>query len=263
MIPAIVLASLVAFSPLEAEQEDVRQGNEKLVSGAGAAALGHYDEAERRAGSHPEIDYDRGQAAFRLGKLEDAESDFKRAAEKAPTTLSSRALQNLGNTLLAKGDKKGAMSAYAQALTKDPKNEDARYDLEVLLRQRESPKDTSQKSKDNKGKESEDKKAAEEKKDAASKDGGERKPPDEAKENDAQASERDPSPKGQDERKEPASSAQSPDEKGEGRQARAREPFTRQDAEKLLDGLRAREKKMPISARVAKTMRRPDAERDW
>jgi len=240
-------AAAAAFSPLEAEEQNVRAGNEKLVAGDGEAALRHYDDAERKVGVHPEIDYDRGHAAYRLGKIAEAEQHFRRAAEKAPGPLASRALQNAGNALAAKGDREGAIGAFREALRRDPANEDARYDLEVLLRREEPPPS---------GRKPE-------------KGGQEPKPREGA--GDAKGRPRDPGEK----EAEPTPGMPRPDpgqgaageerprgERGEEAGPR-REALSRQDAEKLLDALRARERKMPPDARQGKKVRRQDADRDW
>jgi tetratricopeptide (TPR) repeat protein len=248
MIPAtLALAAALAFSPLQAEEQNVRAGNEKLVAGDGQAALRHYDDAERKVGVHPEIDYDRGHASFRLGKLDEAEQHFRRAAEKAPAPLASRALQNAGNALAGRGDLKGAIGAFREALRRDPANEDARYDLEVLLRREEPPPSAPK----------------------PEKEGAEREPREGAGEPKGRPSDPDPG----DSRRRPAAPRPDPGPgaageerpKGErGEEAGARpEALSRQDAEKLLDALRARERKLPPEARQGKKVRRQDAERDW
>lgn len=248
MTPAALAAALaLAFSPFQAEEENVRAGNEKLVSGDGQAALRHYDDAERKVGVRPEIDYDRGHAAVRLGRLEEAERHFRRAAEKAPAPLASRALQNAGNVLASRGDRKGAIAAYREALGRDPSNEDARYDLEVLLRREEPPPSGP---KPEKG-------------------GTEPKPREgegERKGKPSAPGPQGPEPKPGIPKPDPAQGAageqRKEGERGE-EEGASREALSRQEAEKLLDALRARERKLPLDARQGKNARRQDVERDW
>ena len=85
MTAALPLAALLlAASPFEAEQPEVRAGNEALRAGDPAAALPRYDAAEREVGPHPEIDFDRGNALHAAGRPEEARAAWKKAAERAP-----------------------------------------------------------------------------------------------------------------------------------------------------------------------------------
>jgi hypothetical protein len=53
---AAAAALLAAFSPFQAEEENVRAGNERLSAGDPAGARGAYDRAERAVGPRAEID---------------------------------------------------------------------------------------------------------------------------------------------------------------------------------------------------------------
>jgi Ca-activated chloride channel homolog len=130
-------AALAGFSPFRTEERNVREGNERLASGDPDAALRRYADAEKAAGSHPEIDYDRGNALSRQGKGAQAREAWRRSQQDAPAALSSRASQNIGTALAAEGDRDGAIAAFTEALRRDPSNEDARFDLEVLLRRKD------------------------------------------------------------------------------------------------------------------------------
>jgi tetratricopeptide (TPR) repeat protein len=140
--PAIVVLALALAipSPFRTEEPHVRHGNAQLRAGEAADALRLYSDAERASGAHAEIDFDRGHAALARGDLAAAVEAWRRAAERAPPALASRALQNVGTALAAAGDRDGAARALADALSRDPTNEDARWDLEVLLRQRAAAK---------------------------------------------------------------------------------------------------------------------------
>jgi len=246
---ASLLAVALAFSPLQAEEQNVRAGNEKLVAGDPKAALQHYDEAERKVGARPEIDYDRGHAAYRAGRLDEAVEHFRRAAEKAPAPLASRALQNAGNALAAKGDEPGALGAFRDALRKDPTNEDARYDLEVLLRRKEQPPPKSGTDKQKEGP-------------APKKEQGdgqqEGKPPPQP----GDQGEQKPQPSPGDAKQDPKGQQPKP-EPGEEGAAEKAGSLSKQDAERLLDALRARERKLPQDPRRGRRSGRTDVDRDW
>ena len=245
MIAAAALAAVLAFSPFTREEEHVREGNERLLAGDGEGALLRYEAAEQAVGPRAEIDFDRAHAALRLGRAEDARASLLRAAERGEPALASRALQNLGHVLAAGGEREKAIAAYSDALRKDPANEDARHDLEVLLLRKEE--ETPQRSPG----------------------AGEREAP-------ARGGEKrvDPGP-GQPaapERRPATTSPGSdgnpdgqPEERpGEAQRDRAVTPErTRQEAEQLLDALRAREQKLPLSGRERAGTGRTDAEKDW
>jgi len=141
-IAALAAAILGIAPPFQREDPDVRAGNAALAAGDADAAVRHYARAGETHGERAEILFDRGAAALRLGRHDEASDLFRRAAERAEPRLASRALQNLGNARAAAGDPSGAAAAYRAALRKDPANEDARYDLEVLLRRGGTPNAT-------------------------------------------------------------------------------------------------------------------------
>ncbi|HEX9050564.1 MAG TPA: hypothetical protein VF841_08540, partial [Anaeromyxobacter sp.] len=135
----VLAAALGLASPFRTEEPRVRRANARLEAGAPAEALRLYDDAERSAGARAEIDFDRGHAAYAGGDLAGAALAWRRAADAADAAspaLASRALQNLATALASAGDRDGAARALADALSRDPSNEDARWNLEVLLRQR-------------------------------------------------------------------------------------------------------------------------------
>lgn len=275
MTAALALALLLGASPFKAEQPAVQAGNEKLLSGDAAGALERYQAAEQAAGPHPEIDYDRGNALHALGRHAEAREAWKQALERDRAgTLSSRALQNMGNALAAAGDREGAVKAFSQALGRDPANEDARYNLEVLLRRKAegkgAPKDPGDQGKQEKQeqgppeqqpggqpKDPQDPKDQQGKQDQAG------QQPDQAKGSPK------PEPGKPGERKDEAKGAGEPDQRKQGEPPRgepqgARQgPLDAQDAERLLDALRARERNMPLGPAGRKEARKRDVVKDW
>jgi Ca-activated chloride channel family protein len=247
---ALLAAALAGFSPFEREEENVRAGNERLRQGDPAEALRRYDAAERAVGPRPEIDFDRGHAAFRAGRLAEAEEAFRRAARAAPPPLASRALQNAGNVLAAAGDRDGAARAFGEALLADPSNEDARFDLEVLLRERE--------------------RAAAEDRPQPRADGADGRGPERPDAGAPRPAPAEPSrggpPSGTpDGARPPGSERLEGEARGDARAGgEPRQELSRQDAEALLDALRAGERNMPLfGGRERKETRRRDGAKDW
>jgi tetratricopeptide (TPR) repeat protein len=245
MTPRAPLAALILAlgipSPFRTEEPHVRDGNARLAAGAPAEALRLYDGAERAAGARAEIDFDRGHAALARGDLAAAEAAWRRASDRAPPALASRALQNVGTALAAAGDRDGAARALGDALVRDPSNEDARWNLEVLLRQRAAgtapPRDRAEALPSERG---------------ASR----------AADRDERGARAEPPPRVA-VRGEPGRDETAVTPPGSARTGGRREPLSRQDAEALLDALRARERQAPFPVRERRTGRRPDAAKDW
>lgn len=263
MIPLAALAAalLAVTSPFVAEEPRVKEGNEKLLSGDPAAALERYQAAEKEAGPRPEIDFDRGNALHAAGRHAEARAAWQKALEADRAgTLSSRALQNMASALDAEGDPEGAARALAEALRRDPANEDARYNLEVLLRRKAAgkgkPKDEGQ--------------------DGARKQEGPPEPGEGKQAGPRPPEAGRPEDQGRDERRRegeaqreqgkqgeaPPAGEQRPGREGEHAGARP-EAIDRQEAEKLLDAMRARERQMPLGPAGRKDGRRREVGRDW
>jgi Ca-activated chloride channel family protein len=267
----VLLPLLLGASPLMREQPDVRAGNERLVQGDAAGALERYQSAERTVGPRPELDYDRGIALLRQGKSPEALAALRRAAEQGDGPLASRALQNAGGALDAAGDRDGAIRSFADALARDPSNEDARFNLEVLLRRRDQEKksggakDQPEKREAKAGqREQEQAKSGGTPDDRGDRKGGPERPeagqPREARRPDGTQ------PKADDRGGAKGSGAADTEaQKKEAREGRAGagEPTSRQDAERLLDAMRARERNLPPGTWQRRETRRRDVEKDW
>jgi len=272
-LAALAAALLAVTSPFVAEQPQVGQGNEKLLSGDAAGALERYDAAGQATGPHPEIDYDRGNALYAQGRHAEAREAWKKALEgDRAGALSSRALQNMGNALDAVGDHQGAARTFAEALRRDPANEDARYNLEVLLRRKGAgqgkPKDEGQDgSKQQQGPPDQGQGQQPRPQPQGAK-GQEPKPeprpgqqPDQQQDERRSAGDqqrRDQGKQGQP----PEAGERKPGPEGERAGARPDGPGT-QEAERLLDAMRARERNMPLTPAVRKDGRRRESSRDW
>jgi Ca-activated chloride channel family protein len=258
-------------SPLVREQPDVRAGNERLLQGDPAGALERYAAAERAVGPRPELDYDRGISLLRQGRTDEALSSLRRAAERADGPLASRALQNAAAALDAAGDRDGAIRALADALARDPGNEDARFNLEVLLRRR------SEERKSGGAKDEPDRREAKagQRDDERAQRGGS---PDERGDRKAEPvkpqpgapkpGERDGArplagePRGAEQEGSPAGGEER-ERGGDAGRAAQGAPTSRQDAERILDALRAREQNLPPGAWRRREARRRDVEKAW
>jgi tetratricopeptide (TPR) repeat protein len=138
---------LLAWDWPQTEHEAAREGNRRYQRG-------HYEEAVRAYRGAQGEDVDPARVHFAIGAalykqateerdtavrdrlLDEAELEFRRAADTRDAQLKSWAYHNLGNTMYLRGLFGAAMEAYKKALRANPHNEDARYNLELALRRR-------------------------------------------------------------------------------------------------------------------------------
>jgi tetratricopeptide (TPR) repeat protein len=257
------LALLLAASPFQAEHPEVRAGNQALQGGDPAAALPRYDAAEREAGPHPEIDFDRGNALQQAGRAEEARAAWKKAADQAPAPLASRALQNTASSLDAAGDGAGAIRALGESLRRDPGNEDARYNLEVLLRRKADGKGAPKQGGDQGARRPDGSPqpgpGGTQGRPEAGSQGGRPEPRAGEPQQDGQQQDRRPEPPRREAGTGPADEGQGA--KRDGKAGRP-DPVGKQDAERLLDALRSRERTMPLGPAGKPPPPRENA-RDW
>jgi Ca-activated chloride channel homolog len=95
------------------------------------------DTALRLAGDDPLVRFDAGTVHLAAGHRRRATALLEEAAKKAGPDLAAAASYNLGNSRLAGGDAAGAVDAYKQALRVAPGYADAKFNLELALRERE------------------------------------------------------------------------------------------------------------------------------
>jgi len=132
-----------ALGPFETNPPGVERGLKAYDEGRFEDALRAFQDAEREAPGNPALEYNRGNALYRLGRFDEARESYRRAADSAGTSLKERDLYNMGNALASLGDTQGAIGAYRKALVLEPQDEAARHNLEVLLRKIPPPKSQS------------------------------------------------------------------------------------------------------------------------
>ncbi len=127
MLLAIMLGTAYASDPWE----DYAAGR-YLEALAGFAGLRADDPADLA------VRMNQAAAAYKAGKLDDAERTFTEVAASATDPgLKSRALYGLGNTTWASGRLEDAIKAFEGALDANPDDEDARFNLELARQELE------------------------------------------------------------------------------------------------------------------------------
>jgi tetratricopeptide (TPR) repeat protein len=119
------------YNPRERTEKSIQAYQRKQPREAVRTA----DTALRLAPGDPTVQYDAGTAHLAAGEARKSVPMLEKAAKGADARLSPAAHYNLGNARLAAGDAAGAVEAYKQALRAEPGNPDAKYNLELALRE--------------------------------------------------------------------------------------------------------------------------------
>lgn len=139
----IVLAlSQMAWTWPWAQGLEIRRAAEAYAKGDWKGALATLERAQVQDANNPHVRYDLGNAQYQAGNFEAAAQSFSRALESLPkgSKIQLWAHYNLGNALYRLGEAKGnrqsnwkeAIKHFEEALKLDLKEEDARYNLELV-----------------------------------------------------------------------------------------------------------------------------------
>lgn len=132
---ALVASAAFSMGPLEKNHPLVEAGTQAFDRGDFAQALEKYDAAAAERPQDARIQYNRGLALHKLGRQEEAQAALQRANElDRDGALKGRIHYTLGNIAYAQDKKPEAVTEYRKALVKDPSDEQARHNLEVVLK---------------------------------------------------------------------------------------------------------------------------------
>lgn len=145
-----VTASILLIATLAFGIGDLERGNRLYRQGRYEEAVEAYQRALRDGNDSPMLHYNLGTALLRLGRRQEAEEHLRTALNTVDPEERARALYNLGNRFLEAGidapDPRArdqmldaAAEAYRDALRLDPDDLDAKWNLELTLRERENP----------------------------------------------------------------------------------------------------------------------------
>lgn len=142
----LLLFALVAWSIGELER-----GNRHYRAGRFPEAVREYEAALRKGVNSPELYYNLGTALLQLGRVEEADQHFQRAAQARDPALRQRVHFNQGYRYLEAGRRGGenavqqleaAIESYKHALRISPDDPDAKWNLELALREQEKQKES-------------------------------------------------------------------------------------------------------------------------
>lgn len=147
---SLVVALLaLSVSWIDPYHDEVSKGNEKFHQKRYDDSKKHYREASRYAPNDNEkrkLKFNEGDVSYMTEDYENAIANFSRSLRSEDREVQKKAFFNMGNTYLRMGRYKDAIDAYISALKIDPSYENAKKNLEFLMREKE------QKERDSNGK---------------------------------------------------------------------------------------------------------------
>jgi Ca-activated chloride channel homolog len=127
---------------------DLERGNRLYREGRYDEAAAVYERIVADGTAAPQVHYNLGTALLALGRFDDAQRHFEIALQGVEPELRQRTFYNLGNRFLEEGRAEGdvqregalldaAIEAYRSALRMAPHDVEAKWNLELALRERE------------------------------------------------------------------------------------------------------------------------------
>ncbi|NLE65676.1 MAG: tetratricopeptide repeat protein [Elusimicrobia bacterium] len=151
--PVLVTVLVLAFPSIVCAApgwREVRQGNRAFTDGDFAAATAFYEKALEKAQEAPVVEYNLGTARQKAGDQDKAVDHLRRALLMDDEKVLPLVRYNLGRALYYKGmargpeDRDGAikdleesLGYFQKVMDEDPKDEDARFNHEVVKRELE------------------------------------------------------------------------------------------------------------------------------
>lgn len=134
-LPILAFFVLTAF--MDTPRSLVQKGNRLNKEKKYQSAVENYRKAEVAQPGEPVIRYNLGTSLYQLYEYRDAEKELEQALSHAKTPATkAKILYNYGNTQYRLGDFEKAIESYKKVLDLDPKDEDAKYNLEFLQKKK-------------------------------------------------------------------------------------------------------------------------------
>lgn len=130
----VVSSGAWALGPFEKNHPLVQKGIDAYEAGRYEESLQAFEEAKKELPQSPALEFNRGNALYKLGRKDEAKEAYHHVTEAGKGDLRQKDFYNLGNAWAEMGNNKEAIAAYRKALTLDPKDQMARHNLEVVLR---------------------------------------------------------------------------------------------------------------------------------
>jgi tetratricopeptide (TPR) repeat protein len=160
LITAFVI-SIFSATCFAGAGSDINKGNKLYKQSDYDGALKQYRDAQISSPDSSVVHFDLGDALYKTNSLDDAQTEFNKALASKNPIVRSKAYYNLGNNAFKNQKNDEAIDYYKKSLMLNPKDEDAKYNLEYLTKVKNQP----QKKNKNDKKKDQDKKQQQKNKD--------------------------------------------------------------------------------------------------
>ena len=118
----------------------VSSGNNMYKQSEYDKSLDKYREAQISAPDDPVIHFNMGDAYYKMGAYDDSNNEYSKVLNSKDKLLRSKAYYNLGNNAFSRQKYDEALNYYKKCLDLNPKDMDAKYNIEFLLNHKNQPK---------------------------------------------------------------------------------------------------------------------------
>ncbi len=131
VLTALVLCLLpcVIFAGLKGK---VDSGNSLYKKADFEGALSKYQDAQIDEPENPVLHFNSGDARYKMEKYEEAVKEYEKASYSKDIALQAKSYYNIGNSLYKTGKMPEAIQYYQKCLELNPKDKDAKYNIEFV-----------------------------------------------------------------------------------------------------------------------------------
>jgi Ca-activated chloride channel homolog len=131
---------------------NVLSGNNLYKKSEYDKSLDKYREAQIASPDNPIVYYNIGDALHKTGSYDESNTEFTKALNTKDKLLRSKVYYNMGNNAFAQQKPEEAINNYKKCLELNPRDMDAKYNLEYLLNYKNMPKQQKNDKNDKNGK---------------------------------------------------------------------------------------------------------------
>jgi tetratricopeptide (TPR) repeat protein len=248
------------LAPFTKEDSRVKTANQAYAAGKYDEALRGYEDALRDHPNAPELQFDRGNALFKLGRQAESREAYLSALAAKDSSLKAQDYYNMGNALWELDKNDEAAEAYQRALMLEPNFEEARHNLELLLA---PPPDGGQPDGGGQDGGGSDGGGDGGGKDKSQGDGGQSNDSPDGGQQSSAGEDGGEKPKPQEPQDAGPSQPQKPEQGARDGGGQKPQPLDKLQADQLLDALRQREKNLQMWKFRVKQQHPKEAEKDW
>ncbi|GJL78420.1 MAG: hypothetical protein NPINA01_14090 [Nitrospinaceae bacterium] len=147
------LSAILLFFPAQWVQAEsvnatIRKGIDNYHQNEFEQAESNFFQATEELPDNPKLNYNLGNSRYKTGKFQEALQTYTQAmADDTPSKIKQNSLFNSGNTLFRLGKLEESAAAYKKVLEMNPRDMDAKFNLEFVREQLKKKEENQQKQK--------------------------------------------------------------------------------------------------------------------